>query len=345
MNQYDLTYATASGTYQRLLQTAGGYVYDGLGETFSFGGNPGPQGYQGPTGPQGIGVTGSTGDQGFQGPTGPSGLQGFQGPTGPQGSGATGSQGGQGPTGPQGSQGSQGPTGPQGDQGPLVGLQTILNIGNTFSNNILVEGESGRIIHQVDPNLTTSLNLGYVGDLGWTSSFLALTDNYNNTLHLTGTLQAEDGTEGAFLFSLDGNASQFNYFVTSTSSFLFGNETNNVLSIDRTDYYFYNYPNSRDDVPSTSVANLLYTDSVGKLLSSPLNKVLATKYVHYVDNFTGNIIILPHLPQYSPMVIMNGQILSESDGFVNRDYSISGSTITLIAPVANKNFQVRYEYF
>ena len=30
MNQYDLTYATASGTYQRLLQTNGVYVYDGL---------------------------------------------------------------------------------------------------------------------------------------------------------------------------------------------------------------------------------------------------------------------------------------------------------------------------
>ena len=36
MNQYDLTYATASGTYQRLLQTAGGNIYDGLGNTFSI---------------------------------------------------------------------------------------------------------------------------------------------------------------------------------------------------------------------------------------------------------------------------------------------------------------------
>jgi|APCry1669189665_1035243.scaffolds.fasta_scaffold03149_3 hypothetical protein len=35
MNQYDLTYATASGTYQRLLQTVDGVVYDGLGKTFS----------------------------------------------------------------------------------------------------------------------------------------------------------------------------------------------------------------------------------------------------------------------------------------------------------------------
>jgi hypothetical protein len=35
MNQYDLTFATASGTYQRLLQTADGFVYDGLGNTFS----------------------------------------------------------------------------------------------------------------------------------------------------------------------------------------------------------------------------------------------------------------------------------------------------------------------
>jgi hypothetical protein len=36
MNQYDLTFATASGTYQRLLQTVGGVIYDGLGNTFSI---------------------------------------------------------------------------------------------------------------------------------------------------------------------------------------------------------------------------------------------------------------------------------------------------------------------
>jgi hypothetical protein len=77
MNQYDLTFATASGTYQRLLQTADGFVYDGLGATFSFGG-------LGPTGPQGY--------QGFQGPTGPQGdigLIGPQGSTGPAGTNGT----------------------------------------------------------------------------------------------------------------------------------------------------------------------------------------------------------------------------------------------------------------
>ena len=328
MNQYDLTYATASGIYQRLLQTAGGYVYDGLGDTFSFGGNPGPQGYQGPTGPQGIGATGPQGSQGATGPQGSTGSIGFQGPTGPQGS-----------TGPTGS------IGPQGATGPLVGLQSILDIGNTFSGNILIEGEKGRIIHQVDPNLKTSLNIGYTFDVGWTASFLSLENANNNTLHITGPLMAGDGTEGSALISFDFNVPQFNYFITATSGFLFGNESNNVILIDRTDTYFYNYPNTRDDVPSTSVANLLYTDSVGKLLSAPVSKVITNKNVYYVDNFSGNIIVLPHLPQYSPMVIMNGQILSESDGLVNRDYSIVGSTITLIAPVANKNFQIRYEYF
>lgn len=55
MNQYDLTFATASGTYQRLLQTADGFVYDGLGVTFSFGG--GPQGSTGPAGANGTSTT------------------------------------------------------------------------------------------------------------------------------------------------------------------------------------------------------------------------------------------------------------------------------------------------
>jgi len=159
MNQYDLTYATASGTYQRLLQTAGGYVYDGLGDTFSFGGNPGPQGFQGPTGTQGdigsqgfqgpTGSQGATGSQGFQGATGPqgaTGTDGFQGPTGPQG--ATGTDGFQGPTGPQGPQGFQGNQGPQGFQGfqGLQGLQgpTGANgISSLITNNTVYVSKNG----------------------------------------------------------------------------------------------------------------------------------------------------------------------------------------------------------
>ena len=332
--------------------TAQQVMYTQLGPTGSQGhqgfqgptGPQGNQGFQGPTGPQGF--QGNQGFQGFQGPTGPQGFQGnqgFQGPTGPQG--FQGNQGFQGPTGPQGLQGNQGFQGTTGPQGPLVGLQSILDVGNTFSGNILIEGEKGRIIHQVDPNLKTSLNIGYTFDLGWTASFLSLENVSNNTLHIAGPFMSEDGTEGSALISFDFNVPQFNYFITATSGFVFGNESNNVILIDRTDTYFYNYPNTRDDVPSTSVANLLYTDSVGKLLSAPVSKVITNKNVYYADNFSGNIIVLPHLPQYSPMVIMNGQVLSESDGLVNRDYSIVGSTITLIAPVANKNFQIRYEYF
>lgn len=37
MNPYDLSSTTASNTYTRLLQTVNGTVYDGLGNTFSFG--------------------------------------------------------------------------------------------------------------------------------------------------------------------------------------------------------------------------------------------------------------------------------------------------------------------
>jgi hypothetical protein len=89
MNQYDLTYATASGTYQRLLQTADGFIYDGLGNTFSLSNGPqGPQGEMGLTGPQGDqgpqGEMGLTGPQGDQGPQGEMGLTGPQGDQGPQ---------------------------------------------------------------------------------------------------------------------------------------------------------------------------------------------------------------------------------------------------------------------
>ena len=77
-------------------------------------GPTGPTGAQGHTGPQGVtGPTGPTGAQGMTGPTGPTGAQGHTGPTGP-----TGAQGHTGPTGPTGAQGITGPTGAQGHTGP-----------------------------------------------------------------------------------------------------------------------------------------------------------------------------------------------------------------------------------
>jgi hypothetical protein len=111
-------------------------------------GETGPQGIQGDTGSTGpTGFTGSQGIQGETGPTGPQGIQGdtgFTGPTGdtgPQGiQGDTGFTGPTGDTGPQGIQGDTGFTGSQGIQGftgpagPLVGLQSIVNTGNTLTD-------------------------------------------------------------------------------------------------------------------------------------------------------------------------------------------------------------------
>ena len=67
----------------------------------------GPQGEQGPIGPQGL--------QGEQGPIGPQGHQGITGERGSQG--PQGIQGEKGEKGPQGEQGLKGEQGPKGDQG------------------------------------------------------------------------------------------------------------------------------------------------------------------------------------------------------------------------------------
>lgn len=61
---------------------------------------------------------GDTGPEGIQGPVGPQGPQGIQGPIGPQGpQGVQGPQGRTGEIGPQGPVGAIGPTGPQGEKG------------------------------------------------------------------------------------------------------------------------------------------------------------------------------------------------------------------------------------
>lgn len=131
-NPLDLTGQNISDTYERIVQTDGGYFYDGLGNTVSVGGI-GFQGVQGSTGPSG-GPPGDRGFQGFQGPTGDSGAVGSQGPQGSQGprgdlgtSGVQGVQGFQGLQGIQGPQGVQGPEGFQGVQGSQ-GIQGIQGI-------------------------------------------------------------------------------------------------------------------------------------------------------------------------------------------------------------------------
>lgn len=93
------------------------------GDSFEFGGIPGPAGPQGPQGPQGDpgtnGANGATGAQGPQGNTGATGANGATGAQGPQGNtGANGATGATGAQGPQGNTGATGATGATGLQGP-----------------------------------------------------------------------------------------------------------------------------------------------------------------------------------------------------------------------------------
>jgi hypothetical protein len=120
---YNLTSATVSSTYGRIVQVVHGipnFYYDGFGNLLDLGSNPGPTGPTGPTGLTGpsiesgwiiddtlylqltdgfsfsvegsvVGPTGATGNTGLIGPTGPTGPQGIQGMTGPTG--ATGTPG------------------------------------------------------------------------------------------------------------------------------------------------------------------------------------------------------------------------------------------------------------
>ena len=150
---YNLTSATVSSTYGRIVQVVHGipnFYYDGFGNLLDLGSNPGPTGSTGSTGLTGpsiesgwiiddtlylqltdgfsfsvegsiLGPTGATGNTGLVGPTGSQGPIGLTGPTGSQGiqgptgsTGATGSQGPIGLTGPTGSQGATGATGTPG---------------------------------------------------------------------------------------------------------------------------------------------------------------------------------------------------------------------------------------
>ena len=103
-------------TYYGCMTSKGGTLYNvntngtvscKSGDTPVSWNQEGPQGLQGPAGPQG--------EQGAQGPAGPQGEQGIAGPDGHQGE--TGLTGPEGPQGPQGFPGPQGPPGPQGQPG------------------------------------------------------------------------------------------------------------------------------------------------------------------------------------------------------------------------------------
>jgi len=139
-------------------------------------GMTGPMGDTGFTGSQGIqGMTGPMGDTGFTGPmgdtgfTGPQGIQGMTGPmgdtgfTGPMGD--TGFTGPMGDTGFTGSQGIQGFTGPA---GPLVGLQSIVNVGSTITDQ---GGNVGNILLNYGNRFTNDV-VGYQ---------ILMNDTQNNT--------------------------------------------------------------------------------------------------------------------------------------------------------------------
>jgi len=180
-NPLDLTGQHISDTYQRILQTDGGFYYDGLGNTVSIGtgvegpqGSQGPQGYQGATGPRGdigFGFQGPTGTQGFQGWQGAQGLQGSQGPAEMGAQGFQGFQGFQGYDGAQGAQGSQGFHGAQGVQG-AQGAQ----------------GSQGKVGFQGrDGNSTSFFN--YRSNTGATSGYPGDGDiTWNNTAQVSSTV-------------------------------------------------------------------------------------------------------------------------------------------------------------
>lgn len=121
-------------------------------------GSQGPQGIQGPQGTQGTqglrGATGSQGPQGFQGSTGATGVQGpqgFQGLNGPQG--FQGNTGAIGVTGPQGFQGTQGLRGATGSAGPLVGIDSILAIGDTgYEKEVVLSTSDGFVTTHYGPS-------------------------------------------------------------------------------------------------------------------------------------------------------------------------------------------------
>ena len=113
-NMYNVGQSEPYNVY--MWDTTNGGEWLNQGQLQGAKGEQGPQGIQGPPGPQG-----EQGIQGPQGPPGPQGEQGEQGDTGPQG-----------PPGPQGEQGETGPQGPQGPAGGLTIEQIIAHLNNVY---------------------------------------------------------------------------------------------------------------------------------------------------------------------------------------------------------------------
>jgi hypothetical protein len=159
------------------------------GHTGSTGerGETGPTGDSGATGSMGsTGDTGATGPTGSQGQTGDTGATGSKGDTGDKGdTGPTGNNGLDGVTGATGSAGLDGATGATGSAGPLVGLQSIVNISNGITSNgggvdnILIY--TNTYSNSLTPQ-TIAIN-DNVNSLACGLSYerIALQDNVNNT--------------------------------------------------------------------------------------------------------------------------------------------------------------------
>jgi hypothetical protein len=240
----DLTGQKASLTYGRLLQTIGGNIYDGLGNTFSLSGlqgatgpsgsqgiqgitgsqgiqgNPGATGATGATGAQGVqgipgatGATGATGAQGVQGIPGATGSQGIPGATGSQGNpgatGATGATGAQGVQGIPGATGSQGIPGATGSADNLNSLSDVIITGTPSNKSSLIyNNTSNKWENSNDYNLY--LNFESVIAYSYISPFDLIFTTYSTSTTMSVSLELNGNT-----YSLGQTISQFDTLITT----------------------------------------------------------------------------------------------------------------------------------
>lgn len=134
----------------------GASVVDSNGETVVTArkGEPGPEGIQGPIGPQGP--------QGIQGAIGPQGPQGIQGPKGRTGE-----------IGPQGPIGATGPTGPQGQKGDPGKDGTSFDVKGLYENLAELKGAhptgAEGDAYAVGSSSNNEIYIWDVDDAGWKS--------------------------------------------------------------------------------------------------------------------------------------------------------------------------------
>jgi hypothetical protein len=154
-------------------------------------------------------------------------------------------------------------------------------------------------------------------------------DTVNNSAGDSSILIGNETSTGGFSNSIALGRAATN---TASNQFMIGSASGTIYDIVNPAY-----PDNRDDSSITTPTNFLYTDVNGKLLSTTLAQIVASR-TKDTQTVTGTTVTLPSTPNVATLDVYKNGLLQEE----LVDYTVAGAVITFIVPLVTEKITSIY---